>query len=126
MAVSVETYQQLVLEDREGHWELVCGRLRQKPPMTAEHNQAARLLGRLLDRQLELAHSTADTGTTRLRLSSGSCYEPDVCVIPMAAVRRLRERPGTFEVYEEPMPLVAEVWPPSTGAYNVEQKRRDY
>src|SRR5437660_1315981 len=37
MAVSVATYERLVLEDPEGRWEYWCGRPRRKPDMTANH-----------------------------------------------------------------------------------------
>ena len=45
MAISERTFQQLALEDPSGHWELHCGQLRQKPPMSAEHNQVMVYLG---------------------------------------------------------------------------------
>lgn len=125
MAVSAETYQRVALEDPEGRWELVCGRLRRKPLMTTEHNQTARKLIRRLS--IHLAEEEFTVGdSARLRISTGSYYIPDVCVTPMALVRRLHERPGTFEVYDEPMPLVVEVWSPSTGDYDVADKLREY
>jgi Uma2 family endonuclease len=40
--------------------------------------------------------------------------------------RRGHEHPRRLEVYEDPMPLVAEVWSPSTGDYDVEVKLREY
>ncbi len=94
--------------------------------MTTEHNQAARLLAALLTIQLGVTEFTVRMNTAWLRLSTGSFYVPDVCVIPMAMVRRLRERPGTFEVYDDPVPLVVEVWLPSTGEYDVEEKLKEY
>jgi len=42
--ISLVTYQRVALEDPEGKWELVCGRLREKPPMTTEHEDVARNL----------------------------------------------------------------------------------
>lgn len=49
-------------------------------------------------------------------------------VIPRAVEQRLRGRlaPGQLEVYEEPLPLVVEVWSPSTGEYDVDTKLREY
>lgn len=41
-------------------------------------------------------------------------------------VRRLQATPGNFEVYEQPMPLVVEVWSPSTGGYEIETKLLEY
>ena len=45
---------------------------------------------------------------------------------PRPFVDRLKERPGTFEVHTEPMPLVVEVWSRSTGRFDVEDKLREY
>lgn len=125
MPVSEQTYQRVVLEDPTGGWELVCGRLRQKPIMTTEHESTARRLVRRLGTQLD--EDEWEIGErVRLRISTGSYYVPDVCVVPRIYVRRLRERPGTFEVYDDPMPFVAEVWSPSTSEYDVDTKLREY
>src|SRR6266487_4428970 len=126
MPISEATYERVALEDPEGHWELVCGRLRSKPAMTTEHNAVPRNLARLLVLSLVPQHYIVATDNARLRVSSGSYYVPDLCVLPRAFERRLREKPGTFEVYDEPMPLVVEVWSPSTGDYDVEEKLREY
>jgi Uma2 family endonuclease len=62
-----------------------------------------------------------------LRIPGGNYRVPDVWVVPIEAVRRRqREHPTRLEIYEEPMPLVVEVWSPSTGDYDVEQKLREY
>ena len=128
--ISEATYERVALEDPEGQWELVCGRLRSKPGMTAEHGKVTRTLDRLLVLQLEAAAAgafTVSAGTARLRISTGTYYIPDVCVIPYEfEQRKLREMPSRLEVYEEPMPLVVEVWSPSTGDYDVEEKLREY
>jgi Uma2 family endonuclease len=126
MTTSAAEYERIALQDPSAKWELVCGRLRRKPEMTTEHGYAARTLGTLLGRQLDLNDYTVGTDACRLRISSGTYYVPDVCVVPMEYVRRLHERPGTFEVYEEPVPLVVEVWSPSTGDYDVDDKLREY
>ncbi|MFN8559837.1 MAG: Uma2 family endonuclease [Dehalococcoidia bacterium] len=126
MPVSARTYERVALEDGDHVWELVCGRLRQKPAMTTEHNHAARMLAMVIGRQLDPREHVVGTEATRLRVASGSHYVPDVCVVPMALVRRLAARPGTFEVYDDPMPLVVEVWSPSTGDYDVSDKLPEY
>lgn len=126
MPVSEETYERVALEDPDGKWELVCGRLRQKPIMTSEHNQVQRMLTWLLGQQLHPREYVVDMDATRLRISSGLSYIPDVCVIPTEFVRRIQAQPRTFEVFDDTMPLVVEVWSPSTGDYDVEQKLREY
>jgi len=40
--------------------------------------------------------------------------------------RSLRGRPGTLEYYEGPLPLVVEIWSPSTGDYDVDAKLPQY
>lgn len=126
MPVSAETYQRVALEDREQKWELVCGRLRAKPPMTTEHNEIPRMLSAQIVMQVGVRDFSVSDGTGRLRVSTGSFYIPDLCVIPRAMVRKLREVPGTFEVYDDPVPLVADVWSPSTGDYDVDEKLPEY
>jgi Uma2 family endonuclease len=130
MPVSEGTYERVALEDPAGGWELVCGRLRSKPGMTIEHGQTIRSLDHLLVAQLEAAAPgvyTVSAGTAKLRIPTSTYYVPDLCVLPLEFVRRKRrDLPGRLEVYDEPMPLVVEVWSPSTGEYDVEQKLRDY
>jgi Uma2 family endonuclease len=126
MPVSAATYERVALEDPEGKWELVCGRLREKPLMTTEHNGVQRRLHRQLAVRLPEDAYTVSAESARLRISSGTFYVPDLCVIPLAMERRLRERPGTFEVYEDPVPLVVEIWSPSTGTYDVDTKISEY
>ena len=126
MPVSEETYKRVALEDTDNVWELVCGRLRAKPLMTTEHNEVGRALYAQLLPQLDRRQYSIAKDDGRLRRSNGSYFVPDVFVIPRAMVRRLREQPGTFEVYDDPMPLVAEVWSPSTGNYDVDEKLREY
>lgn len=126
MTITAAEYERIALRDPDTKWELVCGRLRRKPEMTTEHGYAGRTIATLLGQQLDLHDYTVGTDSCRLRISTGTYYVPDVCVIPMAYVRRLHERPGTFEVYEDPIPLVVEVWSPSTGDYDIDDKLREY
>src|SRR5579884_543953 len=127
MAVSEETYELVALEDGDEQWELVCGRLRRKPGMTLEHNAVMSRLTWQLNRQLDEDQFSVRTNSARTRVSSGSFYVPDVAIIPReAALRQRRERPEQLEVYDEPLPLVVEVWSPSTGDYDVETKLPEY
>lgn len=134
MGVSEATYKRVALEDREGHWELVDGRLRQKPDMTTEHAGVIDSLYHQITTQLDRSRFRMRADGGRLRnigrdtpgASRRNYFEPDLCVIYREAELRLRARPGTFEVYDEPMPLVVEVWSPSTGEYDVEEKLKEY
>ncbi len=127
MPVSETTYERLALEDAEGRWELVCGRPRQKPDMTTEHEQAGRKLIRRLILQLAEEEFTVGQDSPKLRAPSGNYRIPDVCVAPTHLIKqRLRELPARLEVYEQPMPLVVEVWSPSTGDTDVADKLQEY
>jgi Uma2 family endonuclease len=127
MPVSEKTYRRVALEDPEGKWELWCGQLRRKPGMTTDHNEIARRLQRRLVLQVDERDYSVATDNGRVRISGGTFYVPDLCVIPRALVERLRrEQPAALEVYDEPLPLVVEMWSPSTGGYDVEHKLREY
>jgi Uma2 family endonuclease len=126
MVVSTRTYEQVALEDPEGQWELHDGRLVAKPAMTTEHYYIARVLGFLLQSQLDLKEYLVSVDSARVRRSESGYYIPDVAVLPMRLVRALLARPGTLEVYDQPLPLVVEVWSPSTGDYDVTAKPPEY
>ncbi|HLZ72797.1 MAG TPA: Uma2 family endonuclease [Dehalococcoidia bacterium] len=125
MGISAETYERVALEDGDATWELVCGRLRQKPPMTTAHNRTARLARRQLERQLPEDHFDI-AETARLRTGGGSFYVPDLVVIPAGLLAAALAMPRELEVYEAPVPLVIEVWSPSTGDYDVSEKLPEY
>lgn len=125
MPVSEQTFQIVALEDPEGQWELHCGRLRQKPAMTYDHNYVARQLRDDLIEQLDRKTYQVSDNAARLRISPEHYYIPDVCVIPIDLLRPHRGS-VQLEVYAEPLPLVVEVWSPSTGAYDVETKLAEY
>jgi Uma2 family endonuclease len=127
MPISEATYARVALEDDEGKWELVCGRLRQKPPMTTEHEQTARILHLELALQLPRQDFTVGHDSPKLRSSGGNYRIPDVCVIPTRLIRQRRAQyPATLEVYDEPMPLVVEIWSPSTGDADLRDKLQEY
>ena len=126
MPVSESTYRALALEDPSGLWELHCGNLRQKPAMAYEHNHVeVRLLVRLSN-QLDEREFTVRANMGRVRRSPEHYYIPDVYVVPMDLVRPYRHRSDLVEVYEDPLPLVVEIWSPSTGDYDVDAKLPEY
>lgn len=125
MPVSERTFQAIALEDREGQWELHCGQLRQKPAMSFEHNYVAAELELDLIQQLERRSFRVALNSARLRISPEHTYIPDVCVIPMDLLRPHRGD-SALEVYDAPLPLVVEVWSPSTGSYDVDVKVQEY
>lgn len=122
--VSEETYRRLALGNSQ--LELHRGQLREKPGMSVEHNDIADLLATLLRGQLDRNHYRVRENFARLRLSSTTYYVPDVVVIPTASVQALRERQGSLDAYDDPVPLVVEIWSPSTGDYDLNEKLAGY
>ena len=124
MAVSYATYERVALEDTDGQWELVCGRLRERPLMTQEHNSiGSRLIRQLLAQLDEEVEVRANAPS--LRISSGTYLVPDVAVVSPGVRATIAPHPH-LETYEVPLPFVAEVWSPSTGDYDVETKFPEY
>lgn len=126
MPVTDRTFEQLALEDPEGHWELHCGYLLRKPGMTFEHNRSAFWLGVQLAEQLDRAQFDIRVNMGHVRRSGENYFIPDVFVIPIELTRALRGRRDVLEAYEAPLPLVVEIWSPSTGDYDIETKLSEY
>lgn len=124
--VSEEAFRRVALRDPDGHWELHDGQLQEKPPMSFAHNWLMVKLGYLLLRQL-------DWKTHQVRINAGHVYPspsnyfiPDLFVLPTEIGRHLQDRSDLLEVYDQPLPLVVEVWSPSTGSYDVDAKLPAY
>jgi Uma2 family endonuclease len=126
MPITVQTFEQLALEDSETKWELVCGKLREKPGMTLEHNSVARRLAAQLIRQLPGDdYEVGTNGGYAGRDDAATYLVPDVVVIPVALMANMRGR-TSLEIYRHALPFVAEVWSPSTGSYDVDTKFPEY
>lgn len=125
-AVSAEAYERIALAASGRRWELHGGRLREKPTMSVEHNDFAFYLAHLLQLQLDRGEFRLRVDAPRARRSPKNYYVPDVAVVPTALDRPLRGRPGTLEVYDAPLPLVVEIWSPSTGAHDINDKVAEY
>ena len=124
MPVSEETYRRLALEDHEGHWEWHCGRIRQKPPMSEAHEHLGVQLMVKFVNQLNPDEFTVRPNMGRVRTLE-SYYIPDFYVIP-TEVAWPRRHGRNLEVWEMPLPLVVEIWSPSTGDYDVNVKLTEY
>src|SRR5215207_3295777 len=116
MPITEDSFERVALEDPDGKWELHCGELRSKPGMTTRHNDIGGILGFRLQQQLPLGQFRVRIDSARVRMSATRTYIPDVAVVPLALVERMkREQPAQLEVYRDPLPLIVEVWSPSTG-----------
>jgi Uma2 family endonuclease len=124
--MSEEAYRELALGNPSRHWELVRGQLWERPGMSVTHDRVTMDVVERLLRQLDRGHFRVSAGLARLRVSAETYYEPDVAVIPTAIWQRLAEDPRALNAYDEPLPLVVEVWSPSTGKRDIELKLPDY
>jgi Uma2 family endonuclease len=124
--VSEETYRRLALSDPNGRLELHHGQLREKPWMSAAHGDTLDRLAGMFYRQLDRDRFHLRIGHARLRRSAMSYYVPDIAVIPAAVAHALLERPRELDAYPDALPLVIEIWSPSTGHYDVTDKLVEY
>lgn len=126
VGISPTTYERVALRDPDGHWELHRGQLREKPGTSFEHNDVMVVLPYQLHAQLDRAAYRILVNAGRLRVSERNYYIPDVAVIPTSIMQSLRDRPGRLEMYADPLPLVVEIWSPSTGSYDIREKLAGY
>lgn len=126
MPVSETTYLRLIAEDPDHTWELHRGRLWSKDAMTWEHADTYSYLGFLLQAQLDRREFIVHIDAGHLHRSETQYYVPDLIVVPREMARRLFAPGGVVEVYREPLPLVVEVWSPSTGRLDVDEKVPEY
>src|SRR5215207_1991324 len=118
--ISKEAYQRFVLSGVEGSWKLHDGRLVEKPGRTFRHGQIPMLLGHLLLSQLDHAQFQVVAELCGRR-SSATVFVPDLVVVPTSYSEEIRNRP-VLAIFSDPLPLVVEVWSPSTGDFDVDAK----
>ena len=123
----VEIYKELALHER-ARWELApCIGLRRKPPMGREHALSSATLLSHLGRSLDGKPFTILMNAPSLELVDGVHYFiPDVCVIPHGLWGPRSNRPTGLWTLAAALPLVVEVWSPSTGEYDMETKFAEY
>jgi Uma2 family endonuclease len=124
--MSEEEYREFALGDKTGQWELVDGLLREKPWLTAVHGQVVFDLMGMIAKQLDRKAYTMRISHARLRVSSATYYVPDLAVIPLALEQRLLATPYALDAYSDSLPLVIEIWSPSTGDYDIYRKLPGY
>ncbi len=124
--ISEQEYRELALNDTDHLWELWDGEPREKPLMSVWHDGVASYLGHLLQSQLDRREYWVNVNGGKARLSPRNYFIPDVVVIPRAYIEPFRGDPRAFNAWPEPLPLVVEVWSPSTGKYDFETKLAGY
>ena len=118
--LSESAYLDFVASGVAGAWELHDGRLVEKPGMSWDHGRIVTRLVSSLDRQLNPAEFIVFT-ELRIRRPAATVFLPDMMVVPTAYGEDFRDRP-VLAIFSGPLPLVVEVWPPSTGDYDVDTK----
>jgi Uma2 family endonuclease len=121
MPVTAATFERLALEDPEGHWELHCGRPREKPAMTFGHNRTINLLATQFHRQIDPDQFFVHVNYGHLPTAE-TYYIPDLFVVPVNRTIPSDQSDDALEAYAGPALLVVEVWSPSTGGYDVDTK----
>ena len=96
--ISEEQYQQFVLAQPDGQWELHDGRLVEKPGVTWEHADIASLLSHLLQGQLDRRAYRVFI-ESRVRRPAATIFLSDVTVVPTAHGESFRGRPGTLAIF---------------------------
>jgi len=124
--ISGETYERLALAEPDRKWELPDGHLREKPGMTSAHNWLEVKLGYLLMSQLDWSIFQVPVDAGPVHRPEATYFIPDVFVIPTSLVTPLLDLQDVLEVYDQPLPLVVEVWSRSTGDYDVAEKLAVY
>jgi Uma2 family endonuclease len=112
--ITEEAYQQFVLSGVEGSWELHDGRLVEKPGRSWKHGSVVTELITLFHQQLDRAEYHVFSGL-RVRRPAATVFLPDVMIVPTSYGDAIRDLP-VLAIFSDPLPLVVEVWSPSTGA----------
>jgi Uma2 family endonuclease len=126
MPITEELFRAVALADPEGRWELLRGRLREKPAMATEHNHLMRWLAWELGRRTDHDQFVVSMNTGQLAFRDETRAIPDIFVIEAGRVAESRRRRDPLEVYGDPVPLVVEIWSPSTGGYDIDGKIPEY
>lgn len=122
-----ETYERLVADGLLKRTELWDGVPVEKPPVSVGHARLIDRLSRVLNLALDPAAFVVSAGGSRLRVGERSYAIPDLVVLPAEVEARMfADHPTGAAVYDEPLPLVVEVWSPSTGGHDLHAKLPRY
>jgi Uma2 family endonuclease len=119
-------FEQFALDHPEGRWELHRGELREKPPMAMGHDYSGIWLMYELINQLDRDEFVVNPGWSRVARATEGYYLPDLFVIPIARIDEFKGRKRALGVFRNPLPFVVEIWSPSTGKYDIDEKLPEY
>jgi Uma2 family endonuclease len=121
-----QAYRDLALNDYKVKWELWDGVLIEKPPLGLWSGVLASYLGFALANQLDRGEFRLNVNGGRVQYTARTYLVPDVVVIPAKLVLPYLDDPYALGAFPEPLPLVADVWSPPSGAYDIAAKRDIY
>ncbi len=119
-------YEKLAAVDMENRWEIHEGVPREKPSMSYRHSFAIVYLRHQLLNQLDQADYQVRINLGHVSRGDVTYYIPDIFILPTSMIGPDRDRPDVLEVYGDPLPLIVEVWSPSTGGYDRDVKIPEY
>lgn len=127
MVARTESLEVLMLTEAGRFLEIHRGLLREKPSDRSEsHNIAAERVTHQLVPQLDPARFAIRFNAGRVRRGDETWYIPGLYVAARADPPSLRDAPQRFEIFDDPLSLVVEIWSPSIGGYDVAEKLPEY
>jgi Uma2 family endonuclease len=121
-----QEYRELTLTEEGHRVELWDGVPREKPLMSMVHGDVVAYLGAALIFQLDRREYRVNINEGKTRINERNYFIPDVVVIPAAYKRPYEHEQGAINAYAAPLPLVVEVWSPTTGHYDYAVKLQGY
>jgi Uma2 family endonuclease len=119
-------FEQFALDHPNEKWEFHRGQPRRKPAMASGHDRAFLELNRQLIPQEDRSRFRVLPGVGRVARATTSYYIPDLCIVSAAQFAAFDGQPRAFHLYREPLLLVVEIWSPSTGPYDIDEKIPEY
>ena len=121
--MSAKQYEAFAVTEEGRRVELHGGRLVEKPDMSIAHEWWQSRLAMQLGRQLDPAEYLVQSGA-RLKRDDEHYFIPDVAVVPVTLINPNREQWRGLNLFDvdQPLPLVVEIWSPSTGTYDDDLK----
>lgn len=117
------TYERLAADPQFKLVELHDGIPVEKPGMSFGHGKLIRRLSVAIGGQLDEERFTCRFNHGKLAVLDASYFIPDVMVLPVPEAD-IDDARG--EIYRIPASLVIEIWSPSTGQYDQEEKLPGY
>jgi Uma2 family endonuclease len=123
MQITERTFEDIVLANPGRKLEMYEGQVREKPQMSIGHIRMEAKLFLQLATQWKGSAFEVRMSRAPVRRSARNYSLPDAYVVP----RHPRGVPlQRFEEFADPLPYVAEIWSPSTGAYDIDEKLPGY